>query len=237
MNIIFASILLFIAGVVCKLYDDLNDNDLFYGTFWVKNKEYVNEFLKGVHYILLTYVSTIYIYPIFFFVMPCICLYNLDPKAVENPYEWSGILILFLFSILLCINNFEKIKNYKFISCLILFVLGAYLDIIPLKNIEYGYTKLILRGICVINLILLLIANYYFSFLEDEIMITAWYSVGYALTCIIFQYLLCFKYISSPHSVTPADVIDNESTTKPIQVDNLIIKEEENNNKIELVNS
>ena len=110
-------------------------------------------------------------------------------------------------------------------------------DIIPFKNVEYGYNKLIIRGIGLICYILLLIANYYFSFLEDGLIVFVWYLIGYVLISVIFQYLLCFKYISSPHSVTPADVIDNESTTKPIQVDNLIIKEEENNNKIELVNS
>jgi len=223
MNITLASILIFIVGVVCKLYDDLNDNDLFYGTFWVKNKEYVNEFLKGVTYILLTYVSSSYIYPIFFSVITTIWLHKLDPKAVENPYEWSGSITLFLFCILLGINNFEKIINYKFIIYLIILLVCSYFfDIHPFTHVEYGYTKLILRGIGVIYLILLLIANYYFSFLEDGIMIMVWYYVGYALTSIIFQFLLCFKYISpNPHSVKPADVINNESHTKPIQVDNL----------------
>ena len=55
-EIIKLSVLTFLAGFFCKIYDDMNDNNLFNSAFLLKNKEYVNEFLKGMHYILLTYV-------------------------------------------------------------------------------------------------------------------------------------------------------------------------------------
>ena len=41
-EIIILSVLTFIAGVLCKLYDDLNDNNLFTGTIYEKHKEYIN---------------------------------------------------------------------------------------------------------------------------------------------------------------------------------------------------
>ena len=55
-EIIKLSILTFLAGFLSKIYDDLNDNNLFDYIFLLKNKEYINEFLKGMHYILLIYV-------------------------------------------------------------------------------------------------------------------------------------------------------------------------------------
>ena len=64
-ELIRLSVLTFMAGAVCKLYDDLVDNQLYTGPY----VDYVNEFLKGMHYILLTYVSADYIYPVLLFAL------------------------------------------------------------------------------------------------------------------------------------------------------------------------
>lgn len=68
-QIIQLSVLTFIAGVLCKIYDDLNDNDLFTGTVFFKNKDYINEFLKGMHAIILGYISYDYIYTFVLFAL------------------------------------------------------------------------------------------------------------------------------------------------------------------------
>ena len=109
-EIIKLSILTFLAGFFCKVYDDLNDNNLFNSAFLLKNKEYVNELLKGMHYILLTYVSSNYIYPLLIFIIPNMVGVINDKEAYKLPYEYSGMIAFFILFFYLIIGNFEKLK-------------------------------------------------------------------------------------------------------------------------------
>ena len=193
-EIIKLSVLTFLAGVFCKIYDDLNDNNLFHSFHLEKNKEYINEFLKTFHTILLIYVSSTHIYPLLLFVIPNILLFIIDSKAFEMPYEYSGIIAFFLFSLYLIISNLSKLKplfNYYVLLLTIIFLFITYLsDTLLFKNVEFGYKKIAVRGFSTIMWILMLVINYCFKLCPDELLFCLWYFIGYCLTSCMFQLYL-----------------------------------------------
>jgi hypothetical protein len=198
LEIIKLSILTFLAGILCKVYDDLNDNDLFISDFMKKNKEFINEFLKGLTYILITYISSTYIYPILLFLIPNTFLFFLNPEAYKMPYEFSGTLAVTLWGIYLIIQNFNKLdKLFCFriiISGIILYGLITYfLDIFLFKNVEFGLKKLVVRGFITIFTTTILLANYYLKIVPDEVIYCFWYWVGYFATSCMFQTFFLLK--------------------------------------------
>jgi len=213
-EIIKLSILVFLAGFLCKIYDDLNDNDLFQYFLLDKNKEYINEFLKALHYILLTYVSSTYIYPLLIFVIPNILIFFKDSKAVEMPYEYSGIIAFSIFSIYLIINNFSILKtifNCYVILFLIMYIGGTYIfDTLLCKNIEYGYKKIAIRGFSAIFIISALLINYWLKYLPDELTFGVWYIIGYCLTSCFFQMFLIWKSKQTPHDTPEQTPLKHE---------------------------
>jgi hypothetical protein len=218
-EIIKLSILVFFAGFFGKLYDDLNDNNLFTYLLLDKNKEYINEFLKAAHYILLIYVSSTHIYPLLLFVIPNIFLMINDSKGYELPYEYSGMIAGIIFSFYLIINNFEKLQplfNYYVIFFITIYLVGTYIfDTLLCKNIEFGYKKLAVRGFAVILLSSVLLINYYFKLLPDELIFCSWYIIGYCLTSCFFQIFLIWK--STQQDDKPVDkLVDDKPVDKPV---------------------
>jgi hypothetical protein len=196
LEIIKLSILTFLAGVLCKVYDDLNDNELFITDFMKKNRDFINEFLKGMHYILITYISSTYIYPILLFLIPNTFLFFLNPEAYKMPYEFSGTLALTLLGIYLIIDNLNELKESFFMTLIvgIIYILGTYFfDILLFKNIEFGFKKLVVRAFTTIFIILVLLTNYYLKMIPDEILYFLWYIIGYAVTSCAFQIFLIMK--------------------------------------------
>ena len=196
-EIIKLSVLAFFAGLFCKIYDDLNDNNLFDYLLLDTNKEYINEFLKASHYILLIYISSTYIYPLLLFVLPNIILMIKDPKAFEMPYEYSGMITFFIFSFYLIINNFTQLQllfNYHNIFYITLFLSSTYIfDILLCMNVEFSYKKLAVRGLAVFASCSALLINYLFKLVPNELAFCLWYIIGYCLTSCFFQIFLILK--------------------------------------------
>lgn len=195
-EIIKLSVLTFLAGFFCKLYDDLNDNNLF-EYLLLDNKEYVNEFLKAAHYILLTYVSSKYIYPLSFVLIPNLICFIKDKEAFKMPYEYSGIIAFFILLFYLFIDNFDKLKNifnhYSVFYILSYFLFTYIFETLICKNIEFGYKKLAVRQLAVFSVSSILLINYYFNLLPDELLFGVWYIIGYCLTSCFFQVFLILK--------------------------------------------
>jgi hypothetical protein len=196
-EIIKLSILTFLAGVFCKIYDDINDNNLFNYLCLDKNKEYINEFLKAVHYILLVYVSSDHIYALLFIMLPNIILFILDTKAFEMPYEYSGMIAFSIFFFYLTVNNFSKLMlifNYYIIFLIVIFLLSTYIfDILLCKKLEFGYKKLAVRALGVFFTASVLLINYCFKLVPDELTFCLWYIIGYSLISCFFQIFLILK--------------------------------------------
>jgi hypothetical protein len=82
---IWVAFVLFFIGIINKIYDDMNDNHLFsIHPFLKKNKNYINEWLKGLGFILCSFVSTITPFPIFIFFIFNYLLY------LWNPFPYQG---------------------------------------------------------------------------------------------------------------------------------------------------
>ena len=204
--------LLFIAGVSVKIYDDLNDNNLFEYFNILKEKDYINHFLIGFHYICYTIfalklpicATIIYIYYLNNFFI--------DKNAFNQPYEFTGlilsslmILYLLLFEkligkivdeytklyLLLSNNNIIYIIIYIICIFCISVVYIIYIECFIVLNTEFSYKKLISRFLWVIILIVVFIINHlYFPNIFNYSIL---YCFGYFLTSCIFQIILIRK--------------------------------------------
>ena len=194
-EIIKLSILTFLSGFFCKLYDDMNDNDLFEKHIFLKNnKEYINEFLKGISYILMIFVSSTYIYPLLLFNILNITQFIFGTSGFELPYEYTGMILCICWNIYLILFENKLLYNLttvKFIMMVFFYIINQYIfDIYLLRNIEFGYKKLIFRFICVIYFSLSILINNYYNFFPDEELFCIWWIVGYLFTSCIFQIYL-----------------------------------------------
>jgi hypothetical protein len=205
--------LLFIAGVSVKIYDDLNDNNLFEYFNILKEKDYINYFLIGFHYICWTIFALKL--PICATIIDIYYLNNffIDKNAFKQPYEFTG-LILFSLTILylLLFENLigkivdEYIKLYLLLSqnnniiYIIIYIICIfcvsvvyiiYIECFIVLNTEFSYKKLISRFLWVINLIVVFIINHlYFPNIFNYSIL---YCFGYFLTSCIFQIILIRK--------------------------------------------
>ena len=84
------------------------------------------------------------------------------------------------------------------------------------KNIEFGYKKLAIRGVSVFVLSSVLLINYCFKLLPDELTFCLWYIIGYCLTSCFFQIFLILK--SKKQNNTPLDKQDDKQDDKSVDI-------------------
>ena len=207
-------VLSLILGILCKLYDDLYDNDLYeYFNISKENKSYLNEFLKSLFALGFSVLAIKYFLFYLFFLTINLVLLTLK-KTDFGPYELSGmyasiILIPFVdWSYDIEENNLENHilflifgsigKSQLFlidILCVICASATLYITekMIGLIDIEYSYKKFIIRSIEAFILILLLFISNNFLFLSENIIICVLFTLGYLLTSSFFQYILLSK--------------------------------------------
>ena len=179
----------------------MNDNNLFNSVFLIKNKEYINEFLKGMHYILLIYISSVHIFPLILVIIPTILLLIVDSKSYDAPYEYSATIAGSLFSFYLIINNFSKLKiifNHYFLLLTIIYIFGTYFfDTLLFKNMEFGCKKLAVRGFSVILMISILVINYCFKLrtVLGIVATTGWLPRWHYSTPILLLFLLPLPHL------------------------------------------
>lgn len=170
----------FFAGAVCKMYDDLVDNP----KLQKYKTEFLLELLKGLHYILFTFVS---INQPIFFVIYYICnvLYHIcDKKSFHNPYEhsllYSFSTVFFLINYNTLINNCNNVKCWYICASFLCFIC----DSMFCKK-EYGVFKLMVRVYLLICNILIILV---FSNKDSKIPINvSFYIIGYLFISIMVQ--------------------------------------------------
>ena len=169
--------LAFLAGIVCKLYDDLDDN------IYLKRLKDppLMEALKGLHYILFTTLS---IFDPLFFIISYIgnFLHNLkNDDSFKKPYEAS---LLYSFLILFFIIDYTKIVGISLLDYCYLISFLFWMGIEPLlKFPEYSYNKLYFRLIIVFSTIIsscIMVSN-----TTKNIML---YVLGYFMISVFVQY-------------------------------------------------
>ena len=197
----------FLIGVIMKLQDDLNDNNLFEYFNILKEKDYINHFLIGVFYICLTISA--FKQPVLFLGYNLFFVANMfyDKKAFDNPFEFTCLIISILLTLYLLFfenligNTFDVLKKIYVILCdknkyiyLITFtiidIIITYIEYLLLNN-EYSYKKLILRILFLTTTIILFVITK--NILPNIIIYSLLYLIGYYLISCIFQVILIRK--------------------------------------------
>lgn len=104
------------AGIVCKLYDDLEDN---YILEKFKNSTFM-EYLKGIHYICITALGIQDPLFFIFFYLGNFCNYLSNPLAFNQPYEYS---LIFSFLLLVVLLDYTKITYLHIFDYFLIFIL------------------------------------------------------------------------------------------------------------------
>jgi hypothetical protein len=205
-KLLFILLLIFLCGASVKVYDDLNDNDLFEYLHIAKEKEYINQFLIGFHYIFLTVISLKL--PVVYFSICAIMLPQiiLDRKAFDDSYECSIVVVFFLLALYLLFFENVLIQLYKFVFSLlnpehihffifyfIMLYLMYFFDINQFKKVEFGYKKLLIRFFLSCVLSIAVIINYITNVVPNEWLYFFLYLIGYLFTSCVFQVILLYK--------------------------------------------
>ena len=179
------------AGISCKLYDDLEDNELL-ASF---KTSFILEVLKGFHYVLFTCIS-IHDSVFFYFNYFLNFLHLLTNKdGYSNPYEKS---VIFSFGILFFILNKREgsidFNLYDFI-CVLFGSLLMYTEHLICPD-EISLKKLWCRSLF---FILFPLGTLWMSWIQSPaIKYSCWYQIGYGIISVIVQYYSLFAYKEEP---------------------------------------
>ena len=186
-----------LAGVSCKLHDDLEDNDMLCHL----KTPFILELLKGFHYILFTCVSleeSLFFYTNFYVNYVHLLV---NRVAFTRPYEMS---LCFTYGILFFIVNksqmFLNFNLYDFMSVFTsLLVAGVEHFLCPE---EVSFKKLIMRS----GLTIAIVSTLWLSWIESKsITYFCYYVLGYGVTSVIIQ---CYSlFVEKPPSVREEPVL------------------------------
>ena len=189
----------FCSGLACKLYDDLQDNYLLEK---FKNNTFM-EYLKGIHYILITTLGLENPLFFIFFYLGNFFNYLSNPIAFYEPYEHS---LIYSFLLLVMLFDYTKICNIYFFDYILIGLLflinfleplfekiiyqnkfNNFDTSLPVKkslpNNEFSYSKLYTR-----IFILLVSILYCFLSQSDTTLFIYAYFTGYFLISVLVQY-------------------------------------------------
>ena len=175
----------FLGGLLCKVYDDLNDNGMI--------GEHAQEILKGSQWILLTLLSyNDFNFSIFGYIANGLnALVNWNEW--NHPYE-SALLILYPF--LVCISFWSRSYLNIYDGIVILYILLTLLIEPILFKEEYSTNKFYSRMYAVVlSLIAICIAPYFN--ISTSLMKFLYYSLGYDIFSSGFQAYLLSKSSTS----------------------------------------
>ena len=185
-------ILALLSGISSKIYDDLDDNNLFY--LFKQNSNLIQECLKMFQVITLTIFSIYYYLFSYYFYIVNIFNYLGNNKAFSKPYENALLLIFPIILVFTNYSTFESIKYFDIYLC-ISFLLGMFYEPIFITD-EISNIKMYSRISLTLYYIFLLILNYYFE-LSEWVKIIIFYNIGYLCVSSLFQYLSVYtKYFS-----------------------------------------
>lgn len=192
-------LLAFFGGTICKIYDDLYDNNL-YNEFGIKNENeiFINELLKCSFIICSAILSlkNTYFFILIFIMNIIVYLMNKDDfKSYEIALMISHIILI---PFLNYENIFENVNDLYFLFVFCIFEILAEGTTKIIKE-EYSFKKLIQRFSATILLIILLIFNHTnYSCFSSNINCIIFSLIGYTFTSSLFQsYLLYYHPINS----------------------------------------
>ena len=130
----------FFAGAVCKMYDDLVDNP----KLQKYKTEFLLELLKGLFYILFTFMSINDDVSFLFLYLTSTLFMYYDKKAFENPYEHSTIYSFLIIMLLIDYKCFRLSNWYEILPVFSCIIICSFYEPTANKE-EYSIFKLIIR--------------------------------------------------------------------------------------------
>lgn len=197
----------FIAGLVCKAYDDFKDNN--------KLQQYRNEKMmevfKGLHYISFT--ATSIEEPLF------AIIYYLGNflHSITNPtsfIEDYESILGYTFGFLLFILNYKKITNVSWLDKLVCIFYIGFMFIEPIisyetcKDLEYSFTKLFFRTFCII------IGLFYFIYVAVSPICKyiILYMLGYGIFSVLVQVYSLHTDMIQPQPIKDKNRVKNKKS-------------------------
>jgi len=199
--------LAFLGGITCKIYDDLNDNNL------LTNK-HAKECLKGIQWILLTILTiSDFNFGVGFYTFNAINA-GVNFHEWNKPYE-SSLLILYP---LLIIYSYPTRTFASFYEIFLLLLSYSSTSIEAfIFTEEYSIKKLLCRIFSLFSAIFWIIVCSYFNQSKYIIKIL-YYFVGYFLVSSIFQAYSCFpkNWLNVDNNSAPCSIAGFISESDPI---------------------
>ena len=182
-------ILAIIIGVLCKVYDDIYDNNL-YGYLGISKDiiPYFNDILKGLFVIGYTIICINYPFFLITFTLCNIIVY-FNCKQDFNSYEFSIFVSPIILIPFLKWNTNEYYKNTIWLIIVITGMMMVENLSNKEKNKEYSNQKLLLRFISLSMSILIVIYNSE-QFISSDLLILFYFSIGYLFVSCITQIVL-----------------------------------------------
>ena len=173
------------AGICCKLYDDLDDNELL---SWLKTP-FIMELLKGLHYVSFTCISLHNAAFFYFNYFTNLLHFVFNSIAFSKPYErslWFTLGLLFFI-----VNPIDSSFHLCFIDKLYIFSTSSTMLLEPLFCVDDISTyKFIFRSLLIFgNLVIYFLFN---TQLSDFVKCIIFYAVGYVSVSSIVQYYSLF---------------------------------------------
>lgn len=202
----------FIIGILCKIYDDINDNDL-YRSLNIYNKPYFDEILKGLFVIGYTILCINFPFFLIMFTILNFILYIIC-KHDFGPYEFSSFISPIILIPFLKFNNSEIKKNIYWLFTIIPTLIFMESSSNKQDNTEYSYKKLYLRMSIVLTCIIILISKSYMykNLFTSDVLIVMYFGIGYLTTSCVTQYLLLNNFLNSKLNVNNND--DDDTNNK-----------------------
>jgi hypothetical protein len=183
-----------LAGLACKLYDDLSDNPLLEQF----KSPSLMEFLKGMHYVLFTILALHN--PVFLMLIWSFCTVNLlkDPTAWSGSYE-SSFYYIMCFMCILLVLKYDQLPSLNMFDVVCIF---AMLSLISSESriysgAEFSIAKLITRGMFVCITLCMTILP--FNSVTFKYMFL--YGIGYLLCSVAVQYYSLLTSYRNPKPI------------------------------------
>ena len=185
-------------GIICKLYDDLVDNNLF--QYLKLNENYTKECLKIIFTIGMTTLSLKYSYV--WLGVISLLIHGLLNKKDYSIYEWSGLISAWI------LYPFINFKGVTILEVIILVSgwINSYIVEFStnILKTEFSYKKIALRSLAIffgiVHFCLYIYRPlsqdyplFYKHLMTENLFIGQLFTVGYCMTSIIMMSIMIYK--------------------------------------------
>ena len=202
-------------GIICKIYDDLSDNNL-YSHFEISDekKPYVDDTMKGLFIIGFTILSIEN--PMFLISFTTInLLFYFKKKEDFTSYDFSGFISPIILLPFLKWNNINDYKKIILWICLVVLAAWIVEKSGPAVNGEYSIKKMTSRCTALFMTILAIMLSSYLD-IPTSVLQMYYFGAGYVFISSITQYCLVNGIWKNDDVINLEDKMSNKDSNSEI---------------------